>query len=134
MATYHRKDKRVKVTQKLKIELQSLISYACYDHKDVLMGGKSMSQADIQKRMYHLYFPPANNKKSDRISMVEMFLTAKGRFEPLFKCVEVLLDNNSSTDSKKLTLPPLFHYIPDTIISVAKQITLQMLTSKTFAN
>lgn len=129
MMIHQRKSKGIKVTQKLKIELQSLISYACWDHKDVLLAGKTTTQPLIQKQMYKLYFPPMKSRKSNRVSMVKMFLTAKGRFEPLFKCIE-RSDNEPSTDATKLVLPELLHSILDIIFSVGKQINLQMLTSK----
>ena len=128
MTNRHRKSKHVKVTQKLKIELQSLISYACYDHDDVLLAGKSMTQPEIQNRMYKLYMPPIKGKGKERLSIVEMFLTGKGRFEPLFKCVETI-DNLPSGNYTKLVIPELLHNIPDQVFTVGKQVTAQMLTT-----
>ena len=85
MAKTKRKPNEHKVTQKLKIELQSLISYACYDHDEVMKLGKSIKKEDVQNRMFKLCMP-SNNSRDDRISQVDMFLQGKGRFKGLFEC------------------------------------------------
>ena len=91
-----------KVTQKLKIELQSLISYACYDHEDIVQGGDTMKQPDMESRMYKLYMP-SNNANDDRISQLDMLLQGKGCFKGLFECNknESKIDDNPDKFNQK---------------------------------
>ena len=126
------KHKPIRATQKLKIELQALISYACYDHQDVLLSGKSMRQEDMRNRMYNLYMPAANKGNSDRLSIVEMFLKGKGRFKGLY---EYFAKSNSASGSQhsKRVIPELFHNVRNTVYVVGESITLSLLTSKSFS-
>ena len=129
MAKTKRKPNEYKVTQKLKIELQSLISYACYDHNEVTKLGKSIKKEDVQNRMFKLHMP-SNNSRDDRISQVDMFLQGKGRFKGLFEC-----DKNEFKVDDVFVIPEFLHNIPNALFKVSKKlVNRQLLTSKTLKN
>lgn len=129
MSKLYQKPKGCKITQKLKIELQSLFEYACYDNPKVLLGGNSMKKPVITDSVYDLYMP-SNDQTNHHVSNVDLFLQGKGHFRPLFGC-----NRPESSSKADLVILHFLHNIPDTVFHVSpKIINRQLLTSKSLSN
>ena len=129
MSRLHRKPKGCKISQKLKIELQSLVAYGSYDDLVVLLDGNSMKKQQITESVYNLYMP-SNDPHDERVSNVDLFLQGKGRFRALFGC-----DRPVSISKTDLIVPGFLHNIPDIIIRVSSNmVNKQLLMSKSLSN
>ena len=79
--------RKTSVTKRLQTELQSLITFAAYNSRSVLLGGTSCSKNMIISRLYEAYMPSSIDG-DDCMSFVEMCLKGKGRFKHMYVPVE----------------------------------------------
>ena len=95
------------VTKSVQTELQSLIAFACYDHKLTLRCGFTMNKTDLSEKMYELFMPSeeaSDEKDSEHLSLVEQFMNGLGVFKYMFRKVYL-----SELDQEALVIPRQLH-------------------------
>ena len=93
------------ISKRLQTELQSLISFACYDSNGVLWCGKSAKKQTLIDNLFRLYMP-CNKPNDEHVSQVEQFLEGIGVFSCFFEGTDPPDIETATSDLNSAPPPP----------------------------